>query len=108
MKDPKPTFAYVVSQMKQRYSKMAYLHITEPRVSNNITNNPEDYVGESNDFIREIWAPNRLISCGAYTRETAMKTAEEKGDMIAAGRVFLANVSQVIIEYLPRIALTVR
>ncbi|KAF9048311.1 NADH:flavin oxidoreductase/NADH oxidase [Hymenopellis radicata] len=91
MKTPKPTFAYIVSQFQQRYPKMAYLHITEPRVSNNTTNNPEDYVGESNDFIREIWAPNRLISCGAYTRETAMKTAEEKGDMIAAGRVFLAN-----------------
>ena len=46
---------------------------------------------ESNDFLRKIWAPKPLITAGAYTRELAIKTAEEKGDIIAVGRYFISN-----------------
>ena len=32
MDDPKPTFAYLVSQLAARHSDLAYLHVIEPRI----------------------------------------------------------------------------
>ena len=37
MPDPKPTFAYLVTQLKERYPSMAHIHVIEPRV-----HGPED------------------------------------------------------------------
>ena len=45
------------------------------------------------DFIHKIWAPRPLITCGGYTRETGIKTAEETGQIIAYGIPFITNVS---------------
>ncbi len=33
MKDPIPTFSYYVSQIKERHSDLAYIHLVEPRVT---------------------------------------------------------------------------
>lgn len=33
MKDPMPTFRYLVSEIARRYPNLAYLHVTEPRVT---------------------------------------------------------------------------
>lgn len=35
MKDPKPTFSYLVSEFASRFPKMAYLHVVEARVHGN-------------------------------------------------------------------------
>ena len=51
---------------------------------------------EQNDFLRKIWAPLPYVSAGAYTRELALKSAEEKGELVAVGRYFISNVSRVI------------
>lgn len=48
---------------------------------------------QSNDFIRDIWAPRPIVSAGGYTRDIALEVAEEKGDIIAFGRPFISNVS---------------
>jgi hypothetical protein len=53
--------------------------------------------GYSNDFIRDIWGDRRLISAGGYTRETAIAAAEEKGDLIAFARPYVANVSLMLL-----------
>ncbi len=52
---------------------------------------------QSNDFIREIWAPRAIISAGGYTRQSAIETADTKGDLIAFGRPFIGNVSMTCI-----------
>ncbi|KAG7445340.1 NADH:flavin oxidoreductase/NADH oxidase [Guyanagaster necrorhizus] len=92
MEDPVPTFSYYVSQIKQRHPDLAYIHLVEPRVSGITTRSLEEMDAcESNDFIRHIWAPRPLISAGAYTRESAMETADIKGDIIAFGRYFISN-----------------
>ncbi|KAK0229939.1 hypothetical protein EDD85DRAFT_125852 [Armillaria nabsnona] len=92
MKDPIPTFSYYVSQIKERYSDLAYIHLVEPRVTGVTTRSLDEIdARESNDFIRDIWAPRPLISAGAYTRESAMETADTKGDIIAFGRYFISN-----------------
>ncbi|KAG9218948.1 hypothetical protein CCMSSC00406_0000938 [Pleurotus cornucopiae] len=92
MADPKPTFAHLVKEIKKRLPDLAYIHVTEPRVANEQREEegtvPDE---EENDFLRKIWAPKPFISAGGYTRDVALKVAEEKGDIIAMGRHFLAN-----------------
>ncbi|KAJ7293870.1 hypothetical protein C8J57DRAFT_1444943 [Mycena rebaudengoi] len=87
--DPKPTYTYFVTQLRERYPDLAYLHVVEPRVNGAET--VEVKAGYSNDFIRDIWGDRRLISAGGYTRESAIDTAERKGDLIAFARSYIAN-----------------
>jgi len=89
MKDPKPTFSYLVSRVAELYSDFAYLHVVEPRANGSEDREPQ--AQESNDFLRELWSPRPFISAGGYSRETALIGAERTGDLIAFGRPFLAN-----------------
>jgi NADPH2 dehydrogenase len=95
---PKPTYTHLVTQLCDRYPELAYLHVVEPRVDGSET---LDIIkdGYSNDFIRDIWGDRRLISAGGYTRETAIAAAEEKGDLIAFARPYVANVSLFLLFY---------
>lgn len=96
MADPIPTFTHLVSQLKARQPKLAYLHVVEPRVIGMDDRSEEDIgAHEGNDFIRNLWAPKALISAGGYNRQSAIDTAERKGDLIAFGRQFLANPDMV-------------
>lgn len=99
MSDPKPTFSYFVSSLASNYPDLAYLHVVEPRVDwiDPLLKISSEELAvakatESNDFVREIWAPRPLISAGAFTRDAAIAAAE-KGDLIAFGRFFISNVS---------------
>lgn len=92
MSDPKPTFAHFVSSLASRNPNLAYIHLVEPRIYGNMTQEADMTTEESNDFLREIWAPRPLISAGAYSRESAIETADAKGDLIAFGRHFISNV----------------
>ncbi|KAJ7608655.1 NADH:flavin oxidoreductase/NADH oxidase [Roridomyces roridus] len=87
---PKPTFTYLVTQLRDRYPDLAYLHVVEPR-ADGIETVEHVKDGYSNDFIREIWGDRPLISAGGYTRETALAVAEEKGDLIAFSRSYVSN-----------------
>ncbi|KAJ8462623.1 hypothetical protein ONZ45_g17870 [Pleurotus djamor] len=96
MKDPKPTFKYLVTCIRDTYPKLAYIHVIEPRVHGNDVKPPseEDDIEESNDFIRDIWGDRPLISAGGYTRETALRIAAERQyELVAFGRWFISNVS---------------
>ncbi|KAF7360426.1 hypothetical protein MVEN_00772700 [Mycena venus] len=86
---PKPTYTHLVTQLRERYPDFAYLHVVEPRVDGTETVTIKD--GYSNDFIRDIWGARPLISAGGYTRETALAAAEEKGDLVAFSRPYIAN-----------------
>ncbi|KAJ7437462.1 hypothetical protein B0H11DRAFT_2294323 [Mycena galericulata] len=94
MEDPRPTFAYLVSQIAQRHPDLAYIHLVEPRVDSSVTRDsvPD---GWSNDFLREIWnspgSDRRFISAGAYTRALAIEYADTRNDIIAFGRPFISN-----------------
>ncbi|KAK0189886.1 hypothetical protein F5146DRAFT_1139383 [Armillaria mellea] len=95
MKEPKPTFAHLVSQIKTQHPDLAYLHIVEPRIFGNFD---RETVGadEENDFIREIWAPKTLVAAGGYNRQTAMEAADKTSDLIAFGRHFVSNPDLVL------------
>jgi NADPH2 dehydrogenase len=65
MKDPKPTFAHLVSRAKERFPDLAYLHLIEPSV--NHSNNE----AASNDIVKA------------------------KGGLVAFGRRYISNVSSL-------------
>lgn len=95
------TFTYVVTTLSSRHSKMAYIHVVEPRTAGD--SSVEGVDGDSNDFIRDIWLGDGkdteervLISAGGYTRESAIECADSQvargKELVAFGRHFLANV----------------
>ena len=91
MENPKPTFAYLVSQAKERFPNLAYLHAAEPRVAGVDDRDCDD--SESNDFLRKIWGDKVFIATGGYTPQTAAETANRLGGLVAFGRHYIANVS---------------
>ncbi|KAJ7146477.1 hypothetical protein C8R44DRAFT_600641 [Mycena epipterygia] len=87
--NPKPTYAHLFTQLRERHPDLAYVHAVEPRVDGSETVDVKE--GYSNDFLRDIWGDRPFISAGGYTRETAIAAAEEKGDLIAFSRPYIAN-----------------
>ncbi|KAF5384010.1 hypothetical protein D9757_006929 [Collybiopsis confluens] len=84
MKDPIPTYSYLISQLKERHINLAYLHLIESRD----LENPK----ESNEPLADIWLPRPLVLADGFTREKAFKRAEEQeGVLIAFGRDFISN-----------------
>ncbi|PBK85286.1 FMN-linked oxidoreductase [Armillaria gallica] len=77
MEDPITTFSYLATKIG--HTDLAYLHVIELRVNGTEEREDEPGPGESNDFSRELWAPRPLILAGGYTREDAMKVADERG-----------------------------
>ena len=97
MPDPRPTFGYLASALRDKHPKLAYLHVTEARLDGGSAVASDR--NESNDFLREIWSSGEggeeraFISAGGYTRETGLRTAEDKGGLITFGRLYTSNVS---------------
>lgn len=106
MADPIPTYTYLVSKLRDSYPDMAYIHVIQPRLfggSDDPNPHPNQLVVESNDFLRNIWAPRPYISAGGYSSAAQMLEETEKtGDIIAMGRYFISNVStaQYEVKYL--------
>ncbi|KAJ6605425.1 hypothetical protein DFH09DRAFT_1121375 [Mycena vulgaris] len=94
MKDPNPTFIYLVDQIVKRQPQLAYIHVVEPRLDVAVTRAviPE---GWSSTVLRDIWvspgSDRRFISAGGYTRALALERAETQDDLIAFGREFISN-----------------
>ncbi|KAK1224160.1 hypothetical protein PQX77_012965 [Marasmius sp. AFHP31] len=97
-KDPVPTYSYLVKELKRAHPNLAYLHVAD---------GPVDHGAGSlsiHEFIREIWTKGpegneeekgrRLISAGNFDLDTGAEMADTKGDLVAYGRRFLANVRE--------------
>ncbi|KAL0575575.1 hypothetical protein V5O48_006391 [Marasmius crinis-equi] len=99
VKDPIPTYSYLVNELKKAHPRLAYIHVVDPRVDGD--ENVEDVGHRSNEFIREIWTKGpggneaedgrRLISAGNYNLATGAELADNKGDLVAYGRRFISN-----------------
>ena len=87
--DPIPVFSHLVTELRNRHPNFGYLHVVEPRVRGSFDRTVE---GESNDFLRAIWAGKLWISAGGFSRDDAIKQADEHGELIAFGRYFTSNV----------------
>ena len=97
MEHPQPTFAFLVSRLREEYPRFAYIHVVEPRAAGSLDRTP--LVGESNDFLRAIWkSPSSekngsvYLSAGGYKPESALEDAEKNEDLIVFGRYFIPNV----------------
>lgn len=97
MEHPQPTFAYLVSRVREAYPRFSYLHVPEPRVAGILDRQP--ITGESNDFLRAIWkGPDSerngsvYIAAGGFSAGNAIEVAEQTGDLIAFGRYYISNV----------------
>lgn len=91
MKDPKPTFSYLATKIRDSYPNIAYLHAVESRIHGSF--DTEAANSGSNDFLREIWFPKSFISAGGYDATSAAQAADKTCDLIAFGRLFISNVS---------------
>ncbi|KAI0362489.1 FMN-linked oxidoreductase [Trametes cingulata] len=89
MRDPIPTFTHLVRRLRDNFPQLAYLHVIESGVMAFL--DVPSGEGDSNDFIRDIWLPQPLISAGRYTRSSAIERAEHTGELIAFGRLFISN-----------------
>jgi NADPH2 dehydrogenase len=85
-------FSYLVAELRRRHPNFAYLHVVEPCVQGHLDRAVE---GESNDFLRAIWAGKLWISAGGFLRDSAIKQADEQGELIAFGRYYTSNVRLV-------------
>ncbi|KAG6378321.1 hypothetical protein JVT61DRAFT_14043 [Boletus reticuloceps] len=96
MPDPRPTFAYLATALRDKHPKLAYLHAVEPRVSGGADADSDSDAAANNDFLREIWGGEGgeervFISAGGFSRETALRTAEDREGLIAFGRLYISN-----------------
>ncbi|KAL0567648.1 Alpha-1,3-mannosyltransferase-like protein [Marasmius crinis-equi] len=97
VKDPIPTYSYLVKELKKAHPTLAYIHVVEPRIDGANDVDPEDVGDRSNNFIREIWTQGpggnerRLISAGNHDLATGVELADTKGDLVAYGRRFISN-----------------
>ncbi|KAH8834184.1 NADH:flavin oxidoreductase/NADH oxidase [Flagelloscypha sp. PMI_526] len=96
MDDPAPTFKTLVTLLAARHPDLAYLHMVEPRSQHrNVLDDaeipPEQHALSSD--IRRLWNSDRrrFIAAGGFTKTSAEQYADEKGDIVAFGRLFIAN-----------------
>ncbi|ETW75121.1 hypothetical protein HETIRDRAFT_390687 [Heterobasidion irregulare TC 32-1] len=89
MKDPNPSFAALITAIKRKHPTFGYLHVIHARVDGAAIREikPE----ENDDFLRQIWGDKIYLSCGGYTREDAIETADKKGGLVVFGRSFISN-----------------
>ncbi|KAJ3769554.1 hypothetical protein FB446DRAFT_693394 [Lentinula raphanica] len=83
MKDPIPTFAYLISQLKEKHPNLAYLHFIQSRAL--------DDTKESNEVFLDAWFPRPVVAADGFTRDSALKLAEKEGLLVAFGRQFISN-----------------
>ena len=93
MSNPVPQFEHFLSSLVKSHPDLSYVHFIEPTIKGNT--DTEAGEGETNDHFRKIWGSRPFISCGGYDRESAIKVADAKGDIVAFGRPFIANVSEI-------------
>jgi len=89
--NPVPVFSHVVEELRRRYPNFGYLHVIEPRVRGIFDRDDPAVEEESNNFLRAIWAGKPWISAGGFSRDRAIKQADENGELIAFGRYFTSN-----------------
>ncbi|KAA1467027.1 NADH:flavin oxidoreductase/NADH oxidase [Dentipellis sp. KUC8613] len=88
MDDPIPTFSEFVRRVKDAYPDFAYLHVVEPRINGEEFQNVST---QTNEPLRQIWAPKPFIVAGGFSREEAIHAADERNVLVAFGRYFISN-----------------
>jgi len=90
MSDPIPTFAELVTRIRNNYPDFAYIHVLEI-AEITLTGPRETAKRPSTKFLRDIWGDRPYIANGNYERETAIEGVEKEGGLVSFGRHFISN-----------------
>lgn len=90
MPDPIPTFAKLVTHIRDSYPDFAYIHVLEgtvivPTEAGGTVTRP------STKFLRDIWGDRPYITNAGYERDTAIEVVEKEGGLVSFGRYFISN-----------------
>ncbi|CCO37707.1 NADPH dehydrogenase 1 [Rhizoctonia solani AG-1 IB] len=93
MQDPIPTFSYVIKELSEKHSDLAYVHFVEPILEEAPTQDIQTLKQtESNDFAREIWGPRPFLSAGGYDAKSGEEAVNKHDNSaIVFGRHFISN-----------------
>jgi len=83
MKEPVETFGYLITQLRDQFPSLAYIHLINPELP--------VQPGESNDFALKIWGDRPFLSAGGYDPESAVNEVEKNGGAVAIAKWFLSN-----------------
>lgn len=87
------THTYLVKTIKERYPASPYLHVTEARMAGDWDAESTITLAQSNEPLRQIWAPKPFFVAGGFTRDTAIAAADAAENVLVGfGRQFIANV----------------
>ncbi|KAI0320059.1 NADH:flavin oxidoreductase/NADH oxidase [Amylostereum chailletii] len=87
--DPRPVFSYLVREIRNRHPDFGYISVVEPRIAGSFERDVR--FAESNDFLRDIWRGKAYIANGGFTRDSAVKEADENGSLVSFGRLYTSN-----------------
>lgn len=90
MKDPIPTFSYMIETIRDRYPDFGYIHLVEPRIYGAV--DIEIKQGQTNEVFRKLWGSKVYLTAGGYKKEDALKAAETDNTLVVFGRYFISNV----------------
>ncbi|KAF8603013.1 FMN-linked oxidoreductase [Ceratobasidium sp. AG-I] len=91
MRNPIPTYTYIISELVKRHSDLAYIHMIEPGIEGIIEGAPQT-LEEGIIFASQLWSPRVYMTGGGYTPESALKTADKyENTAVAIGRMFISN-----------------
>jgi NADPH2 dehydrogenase len=100
MPDPVPTFAEVVTRIRDDHPDFAYIHVLEPTIHHRPVGARESETGkyeDSNKFLRDIWGDRPYIANCGLGRNSAIDLVEKEGGLVSFGRHFISNVSRVML-----------
>jgi 2,4-dienoyl-CoA reductase-like NADH-dependent reductase (Old Yellow Enzyme family) len=88
------TWSYLTSQIQKKHPNLSYLHMIQARAAVHYDKNPGASMTppDTLERYRQIWK-GPFISASGFSNATdyAIELAEKTGNLIAFGRVFLAN-----------------
>ncbi|ETW78410.1 hypothetical protein HETIRDRAFT_157891 [Heterobasidion irregulare TC 32-1] len=93
MKDPIPTFSYMIETIRDRYPDFGYIHLVEPRIYGAV--DIEIKQGQTNEVFRKLWGSKVYLTAGGY-KEDALKAAETDNTLVVFGRYFISNPDLVL------------
>ncbi|KAI0255565.1 FMN-linked oxidoreductase [Lactifluus subvellereus] len=91
MPDPVPTFAEVVTRIRDDYPDFAYIHVLESTAAPKSSSDAAGGGEESNQVLRDIWGDRVYITNSGYDHDTAIEVVERKGGLVSFGRHFISN-----------------
>jgi NADPH2 dehydrogenase len=97
MKDPLPTFTTFVEHIRAAHPNIAYIHVVEPRIlGDGDAGSSDESSTQSSEALRKAAGDIPYIAAGGFDRASASSTVEKHGGLVAFGRHFIANVSNLL------------